>query len=278
MGFNINEHQTNIVPFQSGSGIPNHLSPIGSVYVDNLTGIEYINKDGINTWAFLYDSSMSIGGGGSSSGGTVTGATIFTGGLTASTISAGTITATNYQNLPLDIRVTGGTYNNGTATFINNSGETFTVIGFTTPFTGGTVSGSTNFTNGLTANTISATTYYGDGGNLTNIISTKNGGIVSFSGLSMTSPSGTTFNVSPATGWIVDDVTNPLNPSSIFVNYSGQTGITGTYIGSASDTYILLSSGGTIVQQTTFPTPQERKQNLYLGNLGLPLYLLGLIL
>ena len=36
-------------------------------------------------------------------------------------------------------------------------------------FTGGTVSGATNFTNGLTATTISATTYYGDGSNLTGI-------------------------------------------------------------------------------------------------------------
>jgi hypothetical protein len=58
------------------------------------------------------------------SGGTVTGATIFQSGLTANTISA-----TTYLNLP-----------------VSN-------------FTGGTVSGATNFTDGLTANTISATTY-----------------------------------------------------------------------------------------------------------------------
>jgi len=57
-------------------------------------------------------------------GGTVTGATNFTGGLTANTISA-----TTYLNLP------------------------------PATFTGGTVSGATNFTGGLTANTISATTY-----------------------------------------------------------------------------------------------------------------------
>jgi hypothetical protein len=56
--------------------------------------------------------------------------------------------------------VTGGTYSNGTAIFRDNSGTTFNVTGFTTPFTGGTVSGSTIFTNGLSANTISATTYY----------------------------------------------------------------------------------------------------------------------
>ncbi len=92
------------------------------------------------------------------SGGTVTGPTIFTSGLTANTISA-----TTYFNLPKDVFVTGGTYNNGTVTFTNNSGGTFNVSGFSTStgtsFTGGTVSGATNFTDGLSANTISATTY-----------------------------------------------------------------------------------------------------------------------
>lgn len=70
------------------------------------------------------------------------------------------ISATTYLNLPTDIRVTGGTYSNGTTTFTNNTGGTFSVSGFSTgtSFTGGTVTGATNFTNGLTANTISATT------------------------------------------------------------------------------------------------------------------------
>ena len=89
------------------------------------------------------------------SGGTVTGATIFTGGLTTNTISA-----TTYQNLPTDVRVTGGTYSGNTIIFTNNTGGTFSVTGITTSsaFTGGTVTGATNFTNGLTANTISAAT------------------------------------------------------------------------------------------------------------------------
>ena len=61
------------------------------------------------------------------SGGTVTGGTVFTNGLTANTISA-----TTYYNLPKDVFVTGGTYANGTATFTNNTGGTFNVIGFPT--------------------------------------------------------------------------------------------------------------------------------------------------
>jgi hypothetical protein len=93
-------------------------------------------------------------------GGTVAGATNFTGGLTANTISA-----TTYQNLPIDITVTGGTYSASVSTIIfrNNTGGTFNVTGITatgggTTFTGGTVTGATSFTNGLSANTFSSST------------------------------------------------------------------------------------------------------------------------
>jgi len=77
-------------------------------------------------------------------------------------LTANTISATTYLNLPIDIHITGGTYSNGSATFTNNTGGTFSVSGFSSSatFTGGTVAGPTNFTNGLTANTISATTYF----------------------------------------------------------------------------------------------------------------------
>jgi len=82
------------------------------------------------------------------SGGTVTGDTIFTSGLTANTFSAAT-----YLGLPIDVYVTGGTYSAGTATFTNNTGGTFDVLGFYTGatdvfVTGGTYSaGTATFTN-----------------------------------------------------------------------------------------------------------------------------------
>ena len=73
-------------------------------------------------------------------------------GLTVNgTLQANTISATTYQNLPVDIRVTGATYNNNNFTFTNNTGGTFSV-GFNT-VTGLTVNGT------LQATTISATTY-----------------------------------------------------------------------------------------------------------------------
>lgn len=127
-------------------------------------------------------------------------------------VKANSVSATTYYNLPTDVYTTGGTPNNttktytftnntggtftvnaltdifttggtydsgsSTITFTNNTGGTFTVTGITASggggtFTGGTVTGPTNFTSGLTANTVSATTYYGDGSNLTNIIATN---------------------------------------------------------------------------------------------------------
>lgn len=66
------------------------------------------------------------------SGGTVTGATIFQSGLTANTLSATSISATNYYGLPTDVFVTGGTYANGTLYLTNNTGHTFNVPGFST--------------------------------------------------------------------------------------------------------------------------------------------------
>ena len=125
----------------------------GGTYDTGSSSITFTNNSG-GTFSVT---GITSSGGGTFTGGTVTGATNFTGGLTANTISA-----TTYQNLPTDIRVTGGTYSGSTIIFTNNTGGTFSVTGITSSgggsFTGGTVSGATEFTGGLTANTISATT------------------------------------------------------------------------------------------------------------------------
>jgi hypothetical protein len=82
--------------------------------------------------------------------------------VVASGFTATTISATTYQNLPTDVRVTGATYNNNTFTYTNNTGGTFNVS-FNT-VTGLTVNGNLTVTGntslqGLSATTISATTY-----------------------------------------------------------------------------------------------------------------------
>jgi hypothetical protein len=57
---------------------------------------------------------------------------------------ANNISATTYQNLPLDIFVTGGTYNNGSFEFFNNTGGSFNILS-TTTYSAGVISGSTNW-------------------------------------------------------------------------------------------------------------------------------------
>ena len=110
---------------QSGFGVPNHISPLGSSYLDLSTGTEYINKNGITLWiekiaADYPFSTIAF------TGGTVAGPTNFISPLTATTY---------YGD---------GSHLTGIAGSI---------------FTGGTVTGGANFTAGLTATTISATTY-----------------------------------------------------------------------------------------------------------------------
>ena len=142
-------------------------------------------------------------------GGTVTGGTNFTGGLTANTFSATTIT--------------GGTF--------YGDGSNLTGISSSGAFTGGTVTGATNFTNGLTANTISATTItggtlYGSGTNLTGVVNS----LTTSTGLSANTTTGniTILNTAP-------DQTVTLN------NGSGMS-ITGTYpsftISNTGETYV----------------------------------------
>ena len=68
------------------------------------------------------------------SGGTLTGGLVANSGVTANTISA-----TTYYNLPTDVFVTGGTYTSGEIIFTNNTGGTFNVSGFAVGGGGGQI-------------------------------------------------------------------------------------------------------------------------------------------
>jgi hypothetical protein len=106
----------------------------------------------------------------------VTGGTYSNGDILFINNTGGTFNVTGLFTGNTDVFVTGGTYNSSTgiATFINNTGGTFNLSGFSTStqFTGGTVTGSTNFTGGVTANTITSNNYFSGNTNLLNIFST----------------------------------------------------------------------------------------------------------
>ena len=99
-----------------------------------------------------------------------------------------------------------------------------------------------------------------------NVIST---GTYEFTG--MTTASTTTFNIAPMRGWLVKNTYEYATlPDVVNVYYTGGTNISLTNIASADSTYILITSGLTVIQQTTFPTPQQRRENIYLGKVNHP--------
>ncbi len=86
-------------------------------------------------------------------------------------------------------------------------------------------------------------------------------------GIVITSP--TTFNVGNVKGWIVDSH-DVLNANPHFVDFSGATGMTTPFLNVAPATYVLISSGDTVLLQATFPTTTDRRNNIYLGVIGHP--------
>ena len=132
----------------------------------NFQGINLvIYSGGVNTLVFSAQAQTNSSS--TFSGGTVSGPTNFTNGLTANTIYA-----TTYQNLP------SSTFSGGTVTGPTNftNGLTANTISATTyynlpssTFSGGTVTGPTNFTGGLSSTTISGETFLGNGSGLTNV-------------------------------------------------------------------------------------------------------------
>jgi len=218
------------------------------------------------------------------SGGTLTG-TLYGTSISATTISGGTfygngsgITGLTQQQINValgytpynstnpnryitgytDTFVTGGTYSNGTVIFTNNTGGTFNVSGFTTPFTGGIVTG-------LTATTISGGTYYGNASGVT-LTTSQITTALGYTPYNSTNPNGyiTGYTDTYVTGLTYSSNTLTLlqnnGQQNISVNINNFTGLTingilsattisgGTFYGNGSnltgirDTYV---TGGT---------------------------------
>jgi hypothetical protein len=185
-------------------------------------------------------------------GGTVTGNTVFTNNLSASVFSAAT-----YLNLPIDNTVTGGTYNpsNGSVTFVNNTGGTFTVTGFITGFTDIRVTGYTYSNNTFTifdssGNTFSATINTMTGLTVNGLLSATTISASTYQNLPITT---LTVNSTPISGGTPNGVlfqspTNVLSANDGFV-YSGT--FPNNFVGINSPTPIYsLDVNGAIYQRT----------------------------
>jgi len=99
-----------------------------------------------------------------------------------------------------------------------------------------------------------------------NVISS---GVYEYTG--MTQGTGATINVAQARGWIVKNTYEFATlPDVINLYYTGGTNISITNLATADATFILINSASTLVQQTTFPTPQQRRENIFLGKVVHP--------
>ena len=75
----------------------------------------------------------------------------------------------------------------------------------------------------------------------------------------------THFSISATRGWVIDSVQNGEKPIYAEVNFPSTSSITDTYVSAIGTTYILLTSANTVLQQNSYPTPDQRRNNIFLG-------------
>ena len=87
----------------------------------------------------------------------------------------------------------------------------------------------------------------------------------------LTRLSATAFSISSVRGWIVRNTyTYSTLPDVTNVIFAGATALSTPYLNTADSTYVLLNASASISYQDTFPTPQERRENIYLGKIVHP--------
>lgn len=98
-----------------------------------------------------------------------------------------------------------------------------------------------------------------------NILSADNSstGVFSFSGMSRVNSS--QISISKIRGWIVDNISNDIDPSVLYVEYSGTSAFTINNLTTSDITFLYLTSGQTITQTNTPLTEELRRKNIYLG-------------
>jgi len=198
-------------------------------YFQYINADKFITQGGTSLQYVMGDGSLSNG----FTGGTVTGATNFTGGLSANTISA-----TTYLNLP-------------------SSGGSFT---------GGTVSGATIFTGGLSANTISATTYQGLPITVLNSNSLISTGLSGTTGFSFTTIQNSNF-FGVDSGYLATGATN----SNFFGRNAGNAGSSpngannSNFIGNAAGQNARFSSNSNFFGQNTGGNATSANNSNFLG-------------
>lgn len=87
-------------------------------------------------------------------------------------------------------------------------------------------------------------------------------------GLLSVNTNNTKFDVAAGVGIIVDNHTDPLNPTAVLVTWPNFTAVATTYLTTSSRSFIAINSSGAIVQSATAFTNTEHKNLIVIGNLG----------
>jgi hypothetical protein len=186
---------------------------------------------------------------------------------TAATPTFSAVTVAN--DLVVSGAISGNTFSGGT--FYGDGSNLSGVSGDNDFTTGTTIIGNTVFydrTNALSA-------YTSDLSQLDNLPTDEqfqlfgnqsSTGIIYTDGLSINADN-TKFDLGLTQGWVIDNTTDPLNPTITFINFSATTGITPTFLTGSPITYIGLSgsTAGDIVQQISPFSPDEHRDILELG-------------
>ncbi|MFS4469107.1 hypothetical protein [Maribacter sp. 2210JD10-5] len=92
-------------------------------------------------------------------------------------------------------------------------------------------------------------------------------GLLNGGELTINSSDGTTFDLTAGNAVIVDR-SNPLNPIITEFNWTSQTGIAATLLGTESASFIYLDSSSNIIQKSTPPNGVDRRELVFIAQLG----------
>ena len=77
----------------------------------------------------------------------------------------------------------------------------------------------------------------------------------------------TKFDITAATGMVIDSTTDVTTPTISEVLYAGATAVSVTNIATNEFTHIYITSAGALLQSVVKPTPALRRDNIYIGKL-----------
>ena len=104
------------------------------------------------------------------------------------------------------------------------------------------------------------------------LYNTASTGVYSFAGITVNSGDPThKIDIPAAYGWVINN-TGAYSGAPIItpVTHIAETAVALTYLASADATYILINSSGASYQQTTHPTPQNRRDNILVAKVVHP--------